>query len=595
MIEAVFEAAAGNTLLSLALALVAAAAGLAFRRPAVLHLLWLLVLVKLLTPPLVPLPVIPATWGAAPAAPEPAAQPPGAYRELSPGGAAAAAGPAVTAGGIARRAVTDIQHGLFWAWLLGSSVLGTLSLYRAWQFHRLLARESLPADRALQAAAETMAAAVGLAIVPKIRLTAANLSPLVWWAGGDVWVVIPSPVYERMDAGPFRSILAHELAHVRRRDYLVRWIEWLSGVCFWWNPVAWWARRNLRIHEELCCDAMVLSGMKLDPHVYGRSLLDAARILALPDRSLPAPATGFHGGRQLGRRVRAILSPGFGAPGPRRLHACVLAVAMAAIPAGLTVGKTGPDEGAADPWGAPEAPYIQKGACPFEGCAYGDWVAIEDMDVYGEPDTSSAVTGRIRFGDTVRARTGQVHVTPGRAFVTARPEHTPGIAVGREITILEYLGEGRSRVFQDGTFYVGVTIARTKDRCAENPDRRYCWAEILREPVERWWVEAESAGGIALGWVPARAPDFRRLDEFAPAREAVRCVIDDPDGYTNVRRAPNARSDILGRIRDGEVFIGFPVDGSAWWTVLTRTKRTGYMHASRIRRLEPGPPGGGPE
>ena len=54
-------------------------------------------------------------------------------------------------------------------------------------------------------------------------------------------------------------IVAHELAHVRRRDYLVRWVEWLACVCFWWNPVVWWAQRNLRAMEEICCDDLVLS------------------------------------------------------------------------------------------------------------------------------------------------------------------------------------------------------------------------------------------------------------------------------------------------------------------------------------------------
>ncbi len=43
------------------------------------------------------------------------------------------------------------------------------------------------------------------------------------------------------DNRELRWVVAHELAHVWRRDHLVRWLEWVACVVFWWNPVAWWA------------------------------------------------------------------------------------------------------------------------------------------------------------------------------------------------------------------------------------------------------------------------------------------------------------------------------------------------------------------
>ncbi len=85
-----------------------------------------------------------------------------------------------------------------------------------------------------------------------------------------------------MDTRQFQWILAHELAHVRRRDYMVRWLEWLACVCFWWNPMVWWARHHLRVNEELCCDALVVSSLKPRPHTYADSLLTAVECLACP-------------------------------------------------------------------------------------------------------------------------------------------------------------------------------------------------------------------------------------------------------------------------------------------------------------------------
>jgi hypothetical protein len=40
-----------------------------------------------------------------------------------------------------------------------------------------------------------------------------------------------------------------------------------------------------------------------------------------------------------------------------------------------------------------------------------------------------------------------------------------------------------------------------KDRCERNPDPRYCWAEVLLEPVCRWWAQVEARHGQVKGWV----------------------------------------------------------------------------------------------
>jgi len=45
-----------------------------------------------------------------------------------------------------------------------------------------------------------------------------------------------------------------------------------------------------------------------------------------------------------------------------------------------------------------------------------------------------------------------------------------------------------------------VKFARSKRRCVESPNRRYCWAEVIREPVSTWWVRVELPGS-RTGWV----------------------------------------------------------------------------------------------
>ena len=62
-------------------------------------------------------------------------------------------------------------------------------------------------------------------------------------------------------------------------------------------------------------------------------------------------------------------------------------------------------------------------------------------------------------------------------------------------------------------------------------------------------------------------------------------VIDDPDGYTNVRSGPSANFPIVARIDQGEVFTTYTQPGD-WWQVRTADSRVGFMARSRIRIID---------
>ena len=260
--DLLFRIALSNVCISPALAVAAMVVESTFRRPRLAHLLWLLVFVKLLTPPVVSIPVVtipdladlgavavkdPSQVGMDGSADGIAAQTSGGERDASGSGA------------IWHAILAQAKPVLSLIWWLGSGVVLVWSLVRVYRFNRLLAMESDVGPEALQAVAARIAGRLGLKAVPAIYTTCAHLSPMVWWIGGNVRVVVPAALLDRMDSRQSQWILAHELAHVRRRDYLVRWLEWLACVLFWWNPLVWWARYRLRANEELCCAAPVLS------------------------------------------------------------------------------------------------------------------------------------------------------------------------------------------------------------------------------------------------------------------------------------------------------------------------------------------------
>jgi len=70
-----------------------------------------------------------------------------------------------------------------------------------------------------------------------------------------------------------------------------------------------------------------------------------------------------------------------------------------------------------------------------------------------------------------------------------------------------------------------------------------------------------------------------------PAGFTLRAVIDDPDGYTNLRSQKSAKSQIVARVMRGEEFFTYHQQGN-WWQVRTQNGKVGYMHVSRIRLLD---------
>ena len=336
MTDFLFQIALSNACFSLILAIVAMGVGARAKRPHVAYLLWLFVFVKLVTPPIVTIPVAMPSLiaGKGDLAAEmhlPLVSDVDVATRPATALAAQAPSPVSTIGAT----LSAAKPLLTFIWLLGSLFVFAWSVRRVLQFTRLLQENTEPARQQLQIAAVTIAKQLGLNTLPAILTTSAHLSPMVWWAGGRVHIVVPATLLHVMEVKEWQWILAHELAHVRRRDYLVRWLEWLACVCFWWNPVVWWAQRNLRAMEEICCDTLVLSCLKPKPRSYANSLLRAVDLLACPAIRPPAMASEINSGGSLERRFRMIVSETPHRVNSRWPRAGVLLCALVVLPLGV--------------------------------------------------------------------------------------------------------------------------------------------------------------------------------------------------------------------------------------------------------------------
>jgi beta-lactamase regulating signal transducer with metallopeptidase domain len=134
----------------------------------------------------------------------------------------------------------------------------------------------------------------------RIRLMVSDTlySPLSWGLVRPVILIDPDTLAEPDEA---EAILAHEVAHIARRDWLALMLTRIAAALFWFNPVVWLLEREIvqQAEEAADCEA----ARCVEPARYAQTLLSWAQV---PGRALPANSIAPKGSA-LGRRVRAIL------------------------------------------------------------------------------------------------------------------------------------------------------------------------------------------------------------------------------------------------------------------------------------------------
>jgi TonB family protein len=132
-----------------------------------------------------------------------------------------------------------------------------------------------------------------------------HASLLVTWGLLQPKVLIPHAA-EHWPDERIRIVLRHELAHIKRGDWIVQIAGEVLRSAYWFNPLLWLVCSRLREESEQACDDEVLTGGVAAPD-YAAHLLDVARTLKLESAPrLPAPAIARSS--RLERRFRAMLN-----------------------------------------------------------------------------------------------------------------------------------------------------------------------------------------------------------------------------------------------------------------------------------------------
>lgn len=218
------------------------------------------------------------------------------------------------------RAPRSADTSLF-AWLLGCSLLVAALL--AWRMvleHRRLlrwVRRGEPGEAPLQSLLQEVASGLKITRLPQVLLVDGRLSPFVTSSLTTNYLVLPRALLAALSPESTRLMLAHELAHLSRRDLWSRRLSTIVCCLYWWHPLVWWVSQAAREAEDESCDRTVVSTFPGRRRAYAESLLTTVDFLSgdfLSGESLPGDAQalpqnaicGFVRFRGIKRRIQML-------------------------------------------------------------------------------------------------------------------------------------------------------------------------------------------------------------------------------------------------------------------------------------------------
>ena len=127
-------------------------------------------------------------------------------------------------------------------------------------------------------------------------------------------IVLPPALAAGLTTEQLRVVLAHELAHIKRHDYLVNLFQRLVEALLFFNPPVWWISRQLRLEREAACDAIAARALDDDRVHVARTLVDVLQQLTPTSSPNPSRTTAMAFGQPdqdlpVTTRIKRLLNP----------------------------------------------------------------------------------------------------------------------------------------------------------------------------------------------------------------------------------------------------------------------------------------------
>lgn len=161
----------------------------------------------------------------------------------------------------ARRALDSATPAVPWivlGWCVGVLVLSAWNLGGWAAVRRLRSRATRGAPNDVAHSAARLSGLMGIRRAVRVLQSTIIDSPMVIGAIKPV-ILLPASLLTGLSPAQLDSLLAHELAHVRRHDYLVNLLQGVVETLLFYHPAVWWVSRRIRIEREHCCDDAVVA------------------------------------------------------------------------------------------------------------------------------------------------------------------------------------------------------------------------------------------------------------------------------------------------------------------------------------------------
>jgi len=293
-------------------------------------------------------------------------------------------------------------------WAAGACLLSTrMALGLAWVGRQRRMPQGA-AQLAWQARLDAMAVHFELRRRVALRAVDTLESPVSagWWRPV---VLLPAGLLTRMPTALIEALLTHELAHIRRHDYLVNLLQNAIEAVVFYHPVVWWLSHRIRVEREQIADQLAAE-LACAPRDLARALSDLSDL----QRTTPGPALRIlqaADGNQLMSRIQRLRRPTRRAHAGARIVFPLLGLVAAGI-ATFTWAESRDDEPGT----------TTHGTLHLDGKRHGDSFALvrgtgDEMHMWGPVDDIKAIQSarRCATGDYLWFR------RDGRAYLVTDP------------------------------------------------------------------------------------------------------------------------------------------------------------------------------
>lgn len=210
-------------------------------------------------------------------------------------------------------------------WLCGVFGIAARSLWQ-WRNLQVMVRGASRPGAAWELRLAYLRARFGVRRPVRLLSSARVITPmLVGWI--KPVILLPASLLSGFPPQQVELIIAHELGHIRRWDYLANLAQVVVEIVLFYHPVVHWISRDVRNAREECCDDLVLQVASGKALAYARAL---ARLEELRhDLGFAAPALGAGGGELMARIRRIVGVDAMAQPAPRNALLPLLLAAAA--------------------------------------------------------------------------------------------------------------------------------------------------------------------------------------------------------------------------------------------------------------------------